>query len=210
MTIRIARNRPVLALLIIEALSSESRRKIVKELLNEKQGLSASELSRRLGLTLPTILSHLDKLVASGIVRIIPLREKGRVQKLYRLSDKDLQMYIDLGLLANIPEEETLKEHLAKYIEESRKRAPLTEKFDPQVIMDILGVDFNTAIMLADYFNMSTEEIVGMLVKEAESFVKDKEEVRLEDIERLLRVTTYWAVKVANRLEELGYTNIRY
>ncbi len=210
MTIRIARNRPVLALLVIESLSSESRRKIIKELLNEKQGLSASELSRRLGLTLPTILSHLDKLVASGIVRIIPLRERGRVQKLYRLPDKDLQMYIDLRLLANIPEKETLKEYLAKYIEESRRRAPLTERFDPQVIMDVLGVDFNTAIMLADYFNMSTEEIVGMLVKEAEALVREKEEVTLEELERLLRVTTYWAVKVANRLEELGYTNIRY
>ncbi|RLE59848.1 MAG: hypothetical protein DRJ35_04785 [Thermoprotei archaeon] len=210
MTIRIARNRPVLALLVIESLSSESRRKIIKELLNEKQGLSASELSRRLGLTLPTILSHLDKLVATGIVRIIPLRERGRVQKLYRLPDKDLQMYIDLRLLANIPEKETLKEYLAKYIEESRRRAPLTERFDPQVIMDVLGVDFNTAIMLADYFNMSTEEIVGMLVKEAEALVREKEEVTLEELERLLRVTTYWAVKVANRLEELGYTNIRY
>lgn len=210
MTLRIAKTRPVLALLVITALSSESRRRIVKELLQARNGLSASQISKRLGLSIPTILSHLDKLLAAGIVRAVPVRERGRIQKLYRVIDKELQLVVDLNLLSKVPPEDVLKEQLERYIKESRKTMPLSERFDPDRIMEVLGVDFETAIMLADYFNMCKEDIVSILVEELREKLSGREEVSLAEIENYLRVTTFWAIKVAGRMEELGLVRVKY
>ena len=210
MTLRIAKTRPVLALLVITALSSESRRRIVKELLQARNGLSASQISKRLGLSIPTILSHLDKLLAAGIVRAVPVRERGRIQKLYRVIDKELQLVVDLNLLSKVPPEDVLKEQLERYIKESKKTMPLSERFDPDRIMEVLGVDFETAIMLADYFNMCKEDIVSILVEELREKLSGREEVSLAEIENYLRVTTFWAIKVAGRMEELGLVRVKY
>ncbi len=210
MSIRVPRNRPLLALLVTEALASDSRRAILRELLASPDGMMASELAKRLGLTLPTILSHIDKLAAAGLVRAVPYRRGGKVYKKYRAAGRRVAMDVDLALLSSIPPREVLEKKLASLVDKAREKGELPETMDPASVKEVLGVDLGEAVILADYYNMSRDRIVDILVGEAEKLFQGKSEVQLSEIEEKLRVTTYWAVKVASRLEELGIMEVKY
>ncbi len=210
MTLRIARNRPILARLVIEALGAESRRAIIAELLRNPQGLPASAIARSLGLAISTILSHLDKLVAAGIVKVVPARRGGRIHKVYRLQDREIILHVDLPLLASIPSNEVLSGYLRAFINKVREKRSLPPSFDPDDIRELLGVDLDRALMLADYLKLSEEEIVSTLTEEAREAFAGQQKIRFRDIGDRLRIHTYWAVKVARRLEELGEYEVVY
>lgn len=210
MSVRINRNRPLLALLAIEALSSDSRRAILGQLLRVKEGLPASVLAKSLGLTLPTILSHLDKLVASGLVKVVPSKRGGKPVKLYRAAGRRLVLEVDLSTLAAIPPRERLQGMLAEVVGKLRERGRLPERLDPYTAQEVLGLETEEALVVADYYNMSRDAIVEMLIEEALEAFKGRDEVELGEIEEALKLTTYWAVKVANRLEELGIVSVKY
>ncbi len=210
MSVRIPRNRPLLALLALEALSSDSRRALLGILLEEKEGLPASVLAKRLGLTLPTVLSHLDKLVAAGLVRQVPSRRGGKPVKLYRAAGARLVLEADLPTLAAVPPRDKLEEMLRIAVAKLRENGVLPERLDPVAAQEVLGLDHREALVFADYYNMSRDAIVELLVAEAEEAFRGRKEVSLDEIERELKLTMYWAVKVAGRLEELGAVSVRY
>jgi len=210
MSVKVPRNRPLLAVTLFEALAADSRRAILGQLLSERDGLMASELSRRLGLTLPTILSHLDKLVAAGLVKAVPVRRGGKVYKRYKAVGTYVRIEADLSLVASVPPREELERMLATLLEKLRERGVLPERLDPRVAAEVLGLDASRAVIAADYYNMSREKILEMLVEEAEEAFKGRDSVDLAEIEERLRLPTYWAVKVANRLEELGALTVSY
>jgi len=210
MTIRISKTRPVLVRLIIEALSGDSRRQIVAELLKNPEGLSASELARRLDLTISTILTHLDKLIAAGIVRVVPKRRGARIYKIYRIVDEEIELTIDLRLLTSIPSTEELRKGVRELLREIRRERVLPPSFDPETVRDTLRVDIDTALMLTDYLRLNEDEVVSQLCEEAREIFKGFKEVGLRELEEKLRVHTYWALKVARRFEELNEYLVRY
>ncbi len=70
---------------IIEALATETRRKIVKLLAMEP--LTLSEIAERLGISQPAALKHIRELESSGIIEASKVRDQyGRIRRCYRIA----------------------------------------------------------------------------------------------------------------------------
>ncbi len=70
---------------IIEALATETRRKIVKLLAIEP--LTLSEIAERLGISQPAALKHIRELESSGIIEASKVRDQyGRIRRCYRIA----------------------------------------------------------------------------------------------------------------------------
>lgn len=200
----IPKNRPVEIRMIINALSGDTRLRILKVLLQHPEGLTASEISSKINLTLPTTLTHLNQLISAGLIKWIYAKRGKRLLKLYKVTSKEIVLNVDLEILSNSPSLEKLENLLWQLVQKYRQQGVLPPMPSIEDIEKLLKIEKNEAIALIDYFKVSEERIVEKLSTELEEKMRDKEEISLKDISEKLRVHDYWAIQVARKLEEKG------
>lgn len=200
----IPKNRPVEIRMIINALSGDTRLRILKVLLQHPEGLTASEISSKINLTLPTTLTHLNQLISAGLIKWIYAKRGKRLLKLYKVTSKEIVLNVDLEILSNSPPLEKLENLLWQLVQKYRQQGVLPPMPSIEDIEKLLKIEKNEAIALIDYFKVSEERIVEKLSTELEEKIRDKEEISLKDISEKLRVHDYWAIQVARKLEEKG------
>ncbi|HDI74330.1 MAG TPA: ArsR family transcriptional regulator [Thermoprotei archaeon] len=173
MTLIIPWSRPFKAKLAIEALSSRTRLNIIKILLGSRRGLTAQEISRKLGLSLPTTLEHLEILVSSGIIQREWRVVGRRVLKAYRLVDSQLDLKIDLLSFVETPEKRELEELAHLFVDKVREIKELDARPLLETIQKVLKVDRAKALSVLDYILSSEEEIVDHLALHTRTIIAD-------------------------------------
>ncbi len=209
-TLRIPGERPLTAKRLMETLTSTPKLAILKILYREG-AKTAGELSEKLGLKLPTILSHLNDLVRTGIV---VLEHNGR-RKRYVLAAEKIMLEIDLRTYLELDEklrEEELREieYLAyRYVEAKRRGKGLPLTITVKDVADTLGVDKNTAIAIVDYINTYTDDFIELLVKETlEVIRKYSEGLTLRELSEKLNIHYYWVALIVQKLVSKSYVKV--
>jgi len=203
-TLIIPWSRPFKAKLAIEALSSRTRLNIIKILLGSRRGLTAQEISRKLGLSLPTTLEHLEILVSSGIIQREWRVVGRRVLKAYRLVDSQLDLKIDLLSFVETPEKRELEELAHLFVDKVREIKELDARPLLETIQKVLKVDRAKALSVLDYILSSEEEIVDHLASQARTIIGDSDTIPVRELARKMKIHEYWAYAVAKKLEEQG------
>lgn len=197
--------RPVEAKMLINALGGSTRLKIMRLLLETPTGLSASEIAEKLGISLPTILTHLSILASSGLISWVYVGRGRRYIRLYKVSEDKLVLNIDLRVFTTIPNIEDLDKTLQDYIQLSRKMDVLKASPSLEDIRKLLNVSVNEAFILLDYFRLSEDKIVESLTQEALKILEKRDQISIDELCEIMRIHEYWAVQVARRLEEMEY-----
>jgi len=200
----IPKTRPVETKIVIAALNGATRLQILRILIESQRGLTASEISSRLKLTLPTTLMHIEQLVSAGLVKWFYSKRGKRLIKVYRVAERELNINIDLYTLSLTPSIDELDKLLKKFIDEYRKFKVLPSSPSLEEIEGILNVDRYIALALLDYFRLSEDKIVEKLAKELETRLEERGEISLGEISKELKVHEYWAIQVVRKLEERG------
>ncbi|RLG86579.1 MAG: hypothetical protein DRO39_02765, partial [Thermoprotei archaeon] len=81
---------------VLNALSSRAKLRILR-ILYEKGGATAKEVAEELGVKIPTVLEHLQELVAAGVVAVDEVARGGRRAKVYRLRARRIVIEVDLA-----------------------------------------------------------------------------------------------------------------
>ncbi len=175
-----------------------------------REGLSPSELAEKMNLKIPTVMSHLETLEKIGVVRF-ELRKmpRGRPLKKYRVIDSVLTIDIDLEALVKIPSWDELDNKMYEYISRKKETSRLPLRFSVEDIAETMNFSLKEAIILLDYLNMKTDQIVGFLVSEALEKFKGREIFEIEEISNELNIHEYWAAKVASRLASTGMFELK-
>ncbi len=125
------------------------------------------KLLKKLGISLPTILTHLSILASSGLISWVYVGRGRRYIRLYKVSEDKLVLNIDLRMFTAIPNIEDLDKTLQDYIQLSRKMDVLKASPSLEDIRKLLNVSVNEAFILLDYFRLSEDKIVESLTQEA-------------------------------------------
>jgi len=203
-TLIIPWNRPFKAKLAIEALSSRTRLNIIKILLGNRRGLTAQEISRKLGLSLPTTLEHLEILVSSGIVQREWRVVGKRVLKAYKLVDSQIDLKIDLPSFVETPEKKELEELAHLFVDRVRETRELDTRPSLETIERTLNIDRAKALSVLDYILSSEEEVVDHLASQARALLENIETITVRELSKKMKIHEYWAYAVAKKLEEQG------
>jgi DNA-binding MarR family transcriptional regulator len=203
MSLSIGRNNPIRARLILEALASKPRLKLIRLIL-ENDKLTASELSELTGISLSTIIEHLDLLCAAGILRWHLVKRGRRRVKQYFLSSRYIELKIDLSTLTEAIDIYEIRELLAKYIVKKIGVSRLPLKTDVRDISNTLELgNMVKAIAILDLFNYDEEYVINVLIGELDR-VGEIDNIDVRDLARKLNVHEYWALRVAQKLSESG------
>ena len=200
----IPKTRPVEAKLIITALSGITRLQILRILIESREALTASEISSRLGLSLPTTLVHINQLASAGLIKWIYVKRGKRLIRAYRVPERDLVLSLDLYALALTPSLDELDELLEDFLNRYRELKELPSLPSLEEVEKVLKVNRYTALALLDYLRVSEDKVAEKLAEELRSKIEERGEMSLEEVSKELRVHEYWAVQVARKLEEQG------
>jgi len=195
-------NRPVEARRILDALSAESRVKILASILESRKGMTATELSERMGMALSTTVQHLDILTSTGLVKWTLIKGKRGFVKLYRVPSRRISLNIDIPLLSKVPSIDVLSEKLREFLDRIREKKKLPPNPSVEDVRKFLDVDGDEAIIYLDFFNQAEDLILDKLKEEVTKL--EKREYIVRELSDVLRVDEYWVVKLMRRLEEEG------
>lgn len=200
MTITVDRNKPIKARLMLEALASRPRIRIIKVLL--KYGsLSASEISGHIGISLSTVMEHLDILSSAGILVWTLERRAGKPLKKYRVADINIDLKLNLRKYSVSPNLDDLKKYIAEYIDRKTESSILPLKPTIKDLMETLNIDLELATAVIDYYHLDEEYIIDRLVGrfyDLEGF----DAISIKELAGKLRVHEYWALRLAQKLSE--------
>jgi len=189
---------------LIDALSSESKLKILRRLLESPA--SATDLANEFGLTLPAITLHLKDLEEAGLIKTVEVRRgKGRPAKLYALTSKRISINIHLNELLGLPEEEDLdslaQEYVKRKIESGFSGISVTD------IMETLLVDRATAAAISERLQSDPLPILEALGKKILESFEDRTTVT--ELVKKLRSDRYWILRALRNLEEMGLVKVK-
>ena len=189
---------------LIDALSSESKLKILRRLLESPA--SATDLANEFGLTLPAITLHLKDLEEAGLIKTVEVRRgKGRPAKLYALTSKRISINIHLNELLGLPEEEDLdslaQEYVKRKIESGFSGISVTD------IMETLLVDRATAAAISERLQSDPLPILEALGKKILESFEDRTTVT--ELAKKLRSDRYWILRALRNLEEMGLVKVK-
>ncbi len=200
---------------LIDALCSGPKLQILKMLLAEGP-LTASEISRRLGIKLSTTLNHLEGLLAAGLLKV-EVSGKNRIIKKYAVTASQVEAVIDLKALllpppcvpaaAPAPQaagvDAELEALALEYINAKRrsKRAKLQIRPKVRDIASTLGVDIDTAIEVARYINTHQRRLAKMLTGDILKALQERGgRASVKELADSLKVHPYWVVLCVNEL----------
>ncbi len=194
--LRIPRDRPLAGFRLIQALNSGPKLAIIKILLKYKEGLPAKEISRMLGVKLPTTLEHLSDLIKTGLVHV---EFNGR-RKNYVLTSRKIVLEIDLEQLVMLDEKRKdaeLKELEAlayRYLEEKTKKDKLPMTITVKDVVNTLGIDTNTAIEIVDFINTFTDKFVLLIERKILDILRSEDGLTIDDLAKKLNMHKYWVI----------------
>jgi len=145
---------------IIEALATETRRKIVKLLAMEP--LTLSEIAERLGISQPAALKHIRELESSGIIEAHKVRDQyGRIRRCYRIA-RPIRVILSLD-----------GDSVRIYMREARPIEGVPADIEGRLkrVMGMIN-ELNSADSLGKMMYKSTE-----IIKEIEETLDDIEEI---------------------------------
>jgi predicted ArsR family transcriptional regulator len=188
---------------LIDALSSESKLKILRRLLESPA--SATDLANEFGLTLPAITLHLKDLEEAGLIKTVEVRRgKGRPAKLYALTSKRISINIHLNELLGLPEEDLdslAQEYVKRKIESGFSGISVTD------IMETLLVDRATAAAISERLQSDPLPILEALGKKILESFEDRTTVT--ELTKKLRSDRYWILRALRNLEEMGLVKVK-
>jgi len=173
--------------------------------------MAAKELAEKIGVSLPTILGHLQDLSEVGLVIVDHVKLNGKVVKKYRVVSRKIVLNIDIKRIREVTREEEekqvrsrIEELTLKYICLKRKRGKLPLTVKVRDVMRTLGVDLDTAIMIVEFFNTNHSLIVDYLSNEILNYVEEKGEATIREISDKLHLHPYWVVFATQNLSSKG------
>ncbi len=199
------RSRIYRAKKILDALSSDSKLRILKRLL--KSPASATDLANEFGLTLPAITSHLRDLEEAGLIRIIEKRRgRGRPAKLYALTRKRITLEIDLEVLLELPDEESLEELVNEYVRRKVEEGGL-RKVTVRDVMDTLGVSRAVAAVVAERLSSDPRPLIEAVAERVMGHLNG--EKTTVELMRELNIDRWWVSKAVELLNEEGLVEVK-
>ena len=198
------RSRIYRAKKILDALTSDSKLRILKRLLEAPA--SATDLSEEFGLTLPAITSHLHDLEEAGLIRIMEKRRgRGRPAKLYTITRRKLTLEIDLQAFLELPDESDIESLMNDYI--NKKINGGLKKVTIRDIMEILGVSRTVASILFERLTSDPYPLIEAIAnKIMEKLDREKSTVELS---KELNIERWWISKAVELLNERGLAEVK-
>jgi len=191
--------------LIIDCLADETRRNILKILVEKKRaGASASELADFLKLRIPTIMEHLDLLEEAGLVRFQYRQRNGRMLKVYELLDTVITLQMDLELLSFTPNRTRLEEYAMEYFTVKRKEG-LRQRFSIDDVQATLKLDERTAIVVYDFVATKRGEFDRMIGMDILETLKKKQEDSIPSLAGKMGINIDWIRSAVQYLSDKGY-----
>lgn len=206
--VTILKTRPLDIKNALEALTSESKISILKALLENPQGLTASQIAKKLNLKIPTVLTHLEPLENLGLIKIQPIWKKGKILKTYQIAEKDITIQIDIELYVRIPSKNQLEEQMLTYIETKRKQGILPAQITIQDLTKILKIDQKQAIILLDYIRKNQQTIIKILTPQILETFRQQKAFTITEAANKLKTHQYWIAKTIDNLAQKGYCSI--
>jgi len=198
---------------VIEALCSGPKLQIIKLLLENRDGLRATELSKVLGIKLSTVLKHLEDLVSSGLVNV-SLEGTNRVVKRYLIRNDEVLVKINLrelvGIESCVEGEELVSSEVRELameyvrIKRGRRRGKLPLRPKVRDVANVLGLSIDKAIEVVNYINTHQHEVTKLICEEVEKLLKSEGPLRIKDLADKLKVHPYWVVTCVEGLRSLG------
>ncbi len=199
------RSRIYRAKKILDALSSDSKLRILKRLL--KSPASATDLANEFGLTLPAITSHLRDLEEAGLIRIIEKRRgRGRPAKLYALTRRRITLEIDLEVLLELPDEDSLEELVNEYVRKKVEGGGL-RKVTVRDVMDTLGVSRAVAAVVAERLTSDPRPLIEAIADRVMEHLNG--EKTTVELTKELNMDRWWVSKAVELLNEEGLVEVK-
>ncbi len=209
--IRITSDRPLAAFRLIQALNSGPKLAILKILLENKEGLPAKEISRRLGVKLPTALEHLSDLIKIGLVHV----EFNGKKKYYVLTSEKIVLEIDLRQLLMLYEKrkdfemKELELLAYRYFVEKIRKDKLPMTITVKDVANVLGIDTNTAIEVVDFINTYTDRFIAFIEKRILDTLGSKQEgYSIDELSKILKIHKYWLILAVQSLKSKSLVKV--
>jgi DNA-binding transcriptional ArsR family regulator len=203
--VTVSKHRPLEGKLLIDCLSDETRRQILKILIDRwRLGVTASELAEALQLRLPTILEHLHLLEEAGLVRFQYRQRGGRMAKVYEVTDTIVTLQIDLELFTSIPPRTKLEEYAMRYFSAKRSQG-LKGSFSIEDVAKTLNLDQRTATVVYDFLASRRGEFTRILGMDILELLKERQQASIQELSQALKVDQEWVTSAVNYLVEKGY-----
>ncbi len=187
---------------LLEVFCSGPKIQILKILL-ESDWLTATDISRKLGIKLSTTLSHLESLVSAGLISVRVENVGNRTIKKYGVRSKKLLIELDLekivapkpiGEHVEIPRPE-LEALILEYINIKRsRRSKIPVRFKVRDVAKTLGVNVDTAIEIVNYANTHQNRIIELLCNEIIDEIKKNNYISIREAADKLLLHPYWIV----------------
>ena len=211
---------------LLNALCSGPKLQILRILLTEGP-LTATEITRRLGVKLSTTLNHLEGLLASGLVEV-EVSGGNRIIKRYKVKSPIVEAVIDLRDLLSpqpcTPPERVAGEAVAEavdpelealaleYVNAKRRSRRAKLQIRPKVrdVAATLGVDLDTAIEVTRYLNTHQRRLAKVICGDVLKALQERGgRAAIKDVADALRVHPYWVVLCVNELSREGRAVLR-
>ncbi len=200
---------------LLEVFCSGPKTQILKILL-ENGWLTATDISRKLGIKLSTTLSHLETLVSTGLVSVRVDSIGNRIIKRYGISSRKLVIKLDLEEIVSPKQVEKLEEKerpelealVLEYIRVKRSRkSKIPVRFKVRDVAKVLGVDVETAIDIVNYVNTRQHRIADLLCNEILDEIRENNYTSIREVADKLLLHPYWVVTcIQLRGKEKGVT----
>ncbi len=205
----IGKNEPLRAKLAMEALSDEKRLEIIQVILQGgSKGLTASQISQAVRITVPTVLHHLALLAGADLIRFkyVRLDTVGREVKHWYVVDPLVYLQLDLETFSLIRSIENVRDLAMQYIVKQTGKGllPPPEGFRVAEIRNALQIDSRVAEVVFDWLQENTESIAGHLSLMARKLFKSLPKITIMELEKKLKISGPWAINVMNDLVRSG------
>lgn len=182
---------------IMEVLTSSVKRRVLAHLITDGP-LTAKDLATRLGVSLPTVLEHLELLVASGLVRVEGSPLSG---KRYAIAVGCVDMRVSIKNHAR-SDEDALRRLAIEYLRSAGRGIKLPVRV--REVARRLGVDRHTAAQVAALLNNDPSLISGELEHQVEEALSTSRPKTLSELARELGVDASVVAMVVMKLVETG------
>ncbi len=198
------RSRIYRAKKILDALTSDSKLRILKRLLESPA--SATDLSEEFGLTLPAITSHLHDLEEAGLIRMMEKRRgRGRPAKLYAITRKKLTLEIDLQAFLELPDENELERLMEEYIR--RKVNGGLKRVTIRDIMETLDVSRVVASIIYERIASDPYPLIEAIANKVMERLKGEKST--VELSKELNIERLWISKAVELLSERGLADVK-
>ncbi len=193
---------PLKARNLIGVLASSAKRRILSLLIECQDGLTAKEIADRLGVSIPTILEHIEDLLESDLIEKEHKAMGIRRGKKYKIKHDCIKIFFRLEEYV-VGGEGRLEELATKYIVEKRRKGILSSKPQVRDVAHTLNVDKETALMVSAKIISNQDWLIEQLIPEALDILK-REPASVRDLAKKLKIDYALAALIATRLIEEG------